>query len=746
MGIALLRTANHTISVIYGVLLIIQSVRAKTDFKNFVSLSKTLKHDIMKTSFLQIACIVILSISSIFNVKSQDKLSQSFASIKEKVQDVQIDKSTFKQSIDVLDESKGKISFVSVLVDDKGKTAKESFEFYVSDIDKNTIVRKTSGKKLFISLSINNNQKFIKHFKEDKLDSYTNNLEIILSTADAAQELTNLFKTAIPLINSSEKGWNTNKDALNWLKNNISKINSGPVTFEQAFSFGETKDYLASFTVKKTDQKNVSSEERYEFNTLDINKKNLTVKISGTQLSVSIETRGNDHFIKYTKNNEPQSFRYDFEIIAEDIDQARNIIAAFSTAIEKSKSVIPDLGSLQKSLDFITKNITELTLEKKTVSQKINFTQGNTTKGIFIYSEPDSKGKLVENRYEFYLNDLDANSINFKVNGEKLIIVSSSKNKTKLIKYFKDNTLQDFQNEIDILTTDIETSRELVEAFKSAIKSSEIQPATWKNINEAITYLTSSLTGETIGSDIYKLNFSSISSEPLKVKYVQGKTDAKGLLVEQSVEFYPYMLDPGTVKIGSMGKYLNVVASVNGKKSFVKVFKEGKQQAFDDGIEIMAFDAKQAQDISEAIKYLANNSKPKDKVWGDKQSAIKFITENVGDLKSEGKELKQKLDLTSNDPCKISFTLSSMDDKGKTTDEIYEFALSDMNKLMVDFKVSGKRVLVSLTCKNKEKLVKVYKNGAQQAWGTDVAIETEDVETAKNIAEAFKSAIAQCDK
>ena len=92
-------------------------------------------------------------------------------------------------------------------------------------------------------------------------------------------------------------------------------------------------------------------------------------------------------------------------------------------------------------------------------------------------------------------------------------------------------------------------------------------------------------------------------------------------------------------------------------------------------------------------------------------------------MKSEGKEVKQKIELTNNDPCKISFTVSSIDDKGKTTDEIYEFALTDMNKLMVDLKVSGKNVEVTLHCKNKEKLVKVYKNGAQQAWGTDVKIE-----------------------
>jgi len=256
----------------------------------------------MKASFLKIFCIVVFSLVSIFETNSQDKLSQSLASIKEKVQDIQIDKTTYKQSIDILDAGKGKLNFVSVLVDEKGKTAKEGCEFYVSDIDKNTIIRKTSGKKLFISLSINNNQKFIKHFKEDKLDSYTNNLEILLSSADAAQELADLFKTTIPLVNSSEKSWTTNTDALNWLKNNISRINSDQTTVEQSFSFGDRKDYLASFSVKKTGQKSASSEENYEFNILDINIKNLAVKVSGTQLSVSVITKGNDSYIKYTKN------------------------------------------------------------------------------------------------------------------------------------------------------------------------------------------------------------------------------------------------------------------------------------------------------------------------------------------------------------------------------------------------------------------------------------------------------------
>ncbi len=680
------------------------------------------------------------------NAKSQGNIHESLLSIKGKVQDVQIDKSTFKQSVDILDEAKGKLSFVSIVADEKGKTTKESFEFYVSDIDKNTIIRKTSGKKLFISLSINNNQKFIKHYKEDKLDSYTNYFEILFSNTDGAQDMVNLFKSTIPLVSSGEKGLNTSTDALNWLKKNISKINTGSTSVDESFGFGDRKDYLATFTVKKTDQKNVSTEEKYELNVLDINNKTLSVKISGTQLSVSIETKSDNRYIKYMKNNEFQGFINNFEIIAEDIDQARGIISALTVASDKSKQNFPDFGNLQKSIDFITKSTIDIPSDKKTLTQKINFTPGNGTKSVFTYAEPDSKGKLTEERHEFYLNDMDANNVNFKVSSSKITLICLSKNKTKFIKYFKDNILQDFEYEVDILTNDIETSREMTEAFKAAIKSSEVQPFTWKSISDAMSNLTNSIKGETIGSDVYKLSIGANTTEPLYVKYVQGKTDSKGVSSEQSFEYYPYTLDPSSVKIVSEGKYLGVSVYVLNKKSFIKIEKDGKQQSFDNGIEIMAFDSRQAQDIAEAIKYLANNSKPKARVWSDKQAAMDFIIANTVEIKSEGQDVKQKISLTNNDPCKVSLSITTADDKGKTTDEIYEFALSDMNKLSVDYKVSGKSVFVTLMSKNKEKLIKAYKNGVQQAYGSDVEIEENDVEIARNVAEAFKSAIGFCEK
>lgn len=699
-----------------------------------------------KMNFLKLCLIISISTLSVFNMKSQDKLNQGLVTIKEKIKDVQIDKSTYKQSIEILDGNKGQINFTSTLVDEKGKSIKENYILYISDLDQNTVTRKISGKKLSVNMTVKGNQKYIKHFKDDKLDGYRGSLEILSSSADEAQELVDLFKSTIPLVKPGIKTWSTNTEAMNWLKNNITKVSSGTETYEQSFTVGDRKNYLAGFTVKKTDQKGMSTEGKYEFSLLDINKSGLEVRISGTELGVTVETNGNNHYIKYTKNGEQQNFDNSFQILAEDIDQARNIISAFSAAIEKSKQIIPDFSNAQKSFDFISKNITDQTIEKKDVKQKIGFVQGNGTKSTFTCTETDSKGKITEEKYEFYLNDIDENSVNFKVSGGKITLVLLSENNTKFIKYFKDNVQQDYQDELGLFSNDIETSRELVAAFKSAIKFSQTQPATWKSVNDATNYLTNTLKGEMAGTETYKLDFSAITPDPLNVRYVVSKTDVKGISTEQVCEFYPYMLDAGSVKITSAGKFLSISASVNNKKPFIKVFKGGIQQSYDDGLTLMAFDAKQARDIAEAVKFIFSTVKAKNKVWNDKISALKFITDNVSDIKGDKKDVKQKIEFRNDDPCNLSYSVSSTDENGKTTDGIYEFTLKDINVQTVEFNVSGKNVFINLSCKNKAKLIKVYKNSVQQAWSTSVELQCNDLESARNIAEAFKSAITFCEK
>ena len=91
-------------------------------------------------------------------------------------------------------------------------------------------------------------------------------------------------------------------------------------------------------------------------------------------------------------------------------------------------------------------------------------------------------------------------------------------------------------------------------------------------------------------------------------------------------------------------------------------------------------------------------------------------------MKSEGKEVKQKIELINNDPCRISLTISSTDDKGKTTDEIYEFALSDMNKLTGRFKSERQKCGSDpSTAKIKKNLLKYIKTAHSKPGDLQIA-------------------------
>jgi hypothetical protein len=162
-------------------------------------------------------------------------------------------------------------------------------------------------------------------------------------------------------------------------------------------------------------------------------------------------------------------------------------------------------------------------------------------------------------------------------------------------------------------------------------------------------------------------------------------------------------------------------------------------------LSIICFDVKKAKDIAAALRFLSANTTPKAKTFANKQAALDFIKQNIGDLTSGTKSIKQKFEVADDNPCKINFTINTTDEKGKTVEEVYEFTLLDMNKQAVEFKPAGPNMSIIFSCKNKQKLVKFYKDGAQQSFTSDIEILCTDVEVAKNISEALKFAMGLCE-
>jgi hypothetical protein len=699
----------------------------------------------MKNKRLTQTVFVFFFLLFTFHSVNSQTLSQLINDIKGKVIDVQIDKIQFKQTLEILNESKGKLRFTSAQVDEKGTSTTMSYEFYLSDLDKNTIIRKTEGKKLIVSMSVVDKQKFVKCNKNEKLFAYDDNVDILMPGSDAAQFVIDKVKAAIPLVKNSEYSWASSKDALTWLCGHIKQVEGKNGACIQSLTIDPQRENLLTFSTKSTDSKGITVDEVYNFNIQDVNKTQVVVRVSGTSLSVQIGLKNEDKFIRYSKNNALQNFVNNLEILADDVDQARDIVAALTFASEKCKMAPVEFKTSQSAVDFLKKNIGSISFDSKSVKQQIDIVSGNGGKSVFTSEETDSRGKVVKNSSEFYLSDIEPASVNFKVSGKKVQIVLTVVNKTKLIKISKDDILQGYDYDVTIEMSDIEIARQAVAAFGSLIKASELAPAKYAKVADAMIFLENNVKGETIGNEKYEITFEGDYTDPFSCNLKVVYTDSKGIANETGYLIYPNTLDPASVHVECAGKYLSVVANTKGKKQWVKKLRK-ERNSYISEFEIMTFDAKMAHDISEALKYILNTAFPKEMKWDTQKAALAFVKENIGDLAGNGKEVKQKFEFSETDPCKITFTVNTTDNNGKTIEEIFEFNLSDMNKLMVDFTTQSGNTFINLVCKNRQKLVKVYKNGTQQAYGSEIEITDDDVDTASRMVEALKTAIIKCEQ
>jgi hypothetical protein len=65
--------------------------------------------------------------------------------------------------------------------------------------------------------------------------------------------------------------------------------------------------------------------------------------------------------------------------------------------------------------------------------------------------------------------------------------------------------------------------------------------------------------------------------------------------------------------------------------------------------------------------------------------------------------------------------------------------------MMVEIKVSGKKVSFLCETRGKQKSVKVYKDSSQQAYGNEIVIYSEDYNIARHISDALVQAITLCE-
>lgn len=674
---------------------------------------------------------------------AQPNNNQALNDLVSKVGNVQADKINYQQTFKVIDSNKGKIEVVVSKVEGT-KSTNYSYEVYLSDIDKNTVVSKPSGKIINIELSIQNNLKFVKEYADGKLKEYSSKMEIIATDADNARAIVEGLKSVIAQLKPTDMQFNSLKDASDWLSKNISEVNTGTDQYAQAITYDAAKPYLLTYTQTKTDSKAVTF--TYDFNIDDINKNAISIAVSGNTIKVKLGTKGNQRLIKVLKNNEIQSYDIDIEILFDDLDKARNTINALNVAISKTKPTVPTFKSSNEALDKMNGWLATSSIGLNKYTQTIAFEPTNPDKYIFSINTTDAKAKVDENKYELYIFDIDANIVNVGTSGKDAQITISTKNKLKYIKTFKNNNQQSYDNEMTLHAPDIESARMAAEAVRFIVGKLVYEPDAYKSITEALSWLKDGVYSGISGTSQIDQKVEYVATEPYYTTFTSKLTDSKGVAKEESYSFYPYTLDAKLCKVSVSGKNVTLEIKSKEKTKFIKASKNGEVQNYTGNFEIEFADAFDAREALASLTYIIDKSTTKTKAWTDKTSAANFVINALKDLSVGKRQVKQKLETTGGDQCKLTYNITNVDEKGISTEEIFEFNLLDINKTKSVIGVDGKSITLKLEIKNQDKLVKYYKASKLQNYASSVEFVFDDYDMARLVQDALVYLVTECQK
>jgi hypothetical protein len=649
-----------------------------------------------------------------------------------------------RQQFEPLAGKKCAILYTSVKTDKKGSSETTRYEFYISDIDENTVRYKASGKTINLEMNTREKQPFIKELSDTVVTGYSSDLLVLFDNPDKAREMAESLKKNIPLCKRQASALNDAASALQWLSLQIVPVERDGSQIQQQFSTRKEVPYMADFMVNEKDSKGVSTAWQYSFNLTDVDPAAVKLDIDGREIRINLPVKNNEKFIKNFKNNEMQNFTASLQIHASDLDKARSILEAFRYIIPLLKTKQMSFRNTQEAMAWLEESLGESTIGSIKYNQQLKPVAERKGQYSFISLRSDAKGNQPEEKYHFYLADLDEKATDIEVSGKTVVLSVVTRKKAKYIQAYKSGELGNYTERFEIITDDPEKARDIQVALNSAASLADEGLLAWTDKHAALDWIVAHVTDLSEGAVRISQKFSYDRNRDYLGSLVFTRTE-NGEQTTESFAFYLSDIDPKTAEINISGKRLSVNLAT-GKQKLVKVERFNQLQNFASSCEIASDDIWLAKNLLAAFNYVVPQCKPSERSWSATVPAAEWINQHIAQTTTGNNSIEQKIVIAEEDKCKCRFTAVEVDSKGVAREDVVEFNLADLDPNAVEFSVSGKEISITLNCKGKQKLMKPYKNGEVQNFTSSFKVYASDVMEARGIQEAFRSMAGLCGK
>jgi hypothetical protein len=526
------------------------------------------------------------------------------------------------------------------------------------------------------------------------------------------------------------------------LQETVTTVKTGSKTYEAKLE--GLQPGVLKYSYDEVDSKGNRTAFVYEFNLADIDPYAVRENTQKDLISSVLAVRNKQKLVKVYKNNEVQSYDDQVAIYANSIEGARVVSDHVKKAIPHAEKVAASrlkITGYDPMISWLSSNVKNVSLGTKSISQKI--AKGDKP-GVLVLTrtETDSKGG-VEEVYTFNLADINVNSINFKVTGNKFSINMETLQKAKYVGVRKEGETKPYVDDISINTNNVDEGRDLKTVFTLLVPQAQEKvkadmPAASTD-KDALAKVKSLTTEVTIGSKAYAQTLDA----QCFCTFTQVERDSKS--TEANVYKFNWMdLNPNGSNVDVSGEKVYLDLQMNNKDKLVSHIKNDKPDGYENEVRIYLPDVETAR----RIKFVADKAIEKCKATykdpfpTDTKGIVTWLRSNIKDITLGEVTVKQKLELVEEgNNNKLKYTRVELNAKGSGAEEVYEFNLADLNPMSVQADVKTKWLYVNVEADFKNKIIKYYKDGKIQPYTAKIDFAVNDTELSRAIGNALKKAI-----
>lgn len=426
----------------------------------------------------QIVFTLLLSLIGLAAKAQSEALTMQQQSLAAKVGEVENSKSTFTQEWTF---EAGVPYLVKLTVTEtdkkKGKSETAEYRFNLADLDENLVREETSRDLKYITAGVGGKQNMVEVFEDGEQQNYDDEVSILVSDSQAADELRDLLRTIIPMAKELDKQRlkiNGYGEMVAWLQTNVTDFTLGDDAYQVSLKSQTDDELIYDYSMTKKDNRG-SSTSIFTFNLADLDPYSVKLNVRGKSIEVQASTERDQRFVTILEDGEMENYDDELSFVLGDVESARDLAEVLRMVIpeakeRRSQSLIP-ISDLASGLEAFKSTLTDLEQE----GEKFQHQFEENCYTTYRLQETDSKGETEENTYELHLGDLASNNVSIKVSGKDIFVVGAIKNDEDYVKHFRDGEQRNYTDEVEFRAEGVENAKSLAFLLKQIAAGCEEQ-------------------------------------------------------------------------------------------------------------------------------------------------------------------------------------------------------------------------------------------------------------------------------